>query len=101
MRDFFRFERRDMILFLVCAVIYTVLFFLWMGDANSPVYVRQFVNDMRSIETSVTPDMWLQFEQAYFDDSIHMPDGGPSPSTPSAGGAITISGDDVFRLPHE
>lgn len=29
MRDFFRFERRDTILFLVCAVIYTVLFFVW------------------------------------------------------------------------
>ncbi len=29
MRDFFRFERRDLILFLVCTVIYALVFFAW------------------------------------------------------------------------
>lgn len=29
MRDFFRFERRDLILFLVCAVVYALIFFVW------------------------------------------------------------------------
>lgn len=29
MRDFFRLDRRDLVLFLVCAVIYAVIFFLW------------------------------------------------------------------------
>ncbi len=29
MREFFRFERRDLILFLVCAVVYAAIFFVW------------------------------------------------------------------------
>ncbi|KPV47779.1 hypothetical protein SE17_41610, partial [Kouleothrix aurantiaca] len=29
MREFFRFERRDLLLFVVCAVLYTVIFFVW------------------------------------------------------------------------
>jgi hypothetical protein len=76
-----------------------VVFYLWMGDAYGPERVRDFVGSARSLEGAINSDMWIEFAQRYFDQSIRMPDGRPAPSTPQVGGTHVIHGDERMELP--
>ncbi len=72
-------------------------FFLWMGSAYGPPRVREFVFSPNSIERMIPLDMWMRFGQAYFDQSIHMPDGSGMPSSPTVGSqSVRASGTIAF-----
>ncbi len=62
-----------------------VPFFLWLGSTSGPPRVREFVFSPGPISTTIPLDMWTAFGQAYFDQSIHMPDGSQMPSIPTIG----------------
>ena len=57
-------------------------FFLWLGSAYDPPRVREFVFSRDTIERMIPLAMWVTFGQAYFDQSIQMPNGGGMPSSP-------------------
>lgn len=72
-------------------------FFLWMGSADGPARVREFVFSRDTIERMIPFDMWVAFGQAYFDQSIHMPDGSGMPSSPNVGSqSVRASGAIAF-----
>lgn len=66
-------------------------FFLWLGSMGGPPRVREFVFAPDTIERMVPLDLWTAFGEAYFDQSIRMPDGRPMPSSPNIG-AQTVRG---------
>lgn len=72
-------------------------FFLWLGSAYGPPRVREFVFSRSTIEGMIPLDMWISFGQAYFDQSIHMPDGSAMPSSPTVGSqSVRASGAIAF-----
>lgn len=68
-----------------------VVFYLWLGNAYGPPRVREFLASTRSIESAIDPDMLTKFAQAYFTQTIRMPEGLPLPSTPATGATRTIN----------
>ncbi len=69
-----------------------VPFYLWLGHANGPPRVREFLESARSIETSIPPDMLGEFAKAYFGPTILMPSRRPMPSNPAAPATRSIRG---------
>ena len=77
-------------------VYQAVVFHLWLGSARGPEAVGRFLGSTHSIQAAVSPDMWLEFEKAYYDHAIRFPDGRVVPTHPEMGPTKQVSGDDTL-----
>ncbi|MEQ1541127.1 MAG: hypothetical protein ABL926_02635 [Novosphingobium sp.] len=75
------------------------VFYAWLGNANGPPKVKEFLAAARSIDGAVSSDMLMQFAKAYYETSIRLPDGRSLPVSPPPGPTVAVHGAMRFASP--
>jgi hypothetical protein len=85
------------------------VFFAWLGKAHGPAAVAQFHAGMAeqagrdaqlaALRAQVSPDEWIEFAEAYEDQTITLPGGRSLPSHPPSRSTVTVTDGSRLAMP--